>query len=112
MDDFVDPMLLDLDRFAIGQPVPRSEDPVLVSGKGQFTDDVNLAGQAYAVIVRSTYAHGVIREIDTAAARGVPGVLGVYTAADLAAAGSGSPACAARSASCGMAGSASSFRAI
>jgi hypothetical protein len=36
MDDFVDPTLLDLDRYAIGQPVPRSEDPVLVSGKGRF----------------------------------------------------------------------------
>src|SRR5437763_1947121 len=55
MDDVVDPTLLDLDRYAIGQPVPRSEDPVLVSGKGRFTDDVNLAGQAYAAIVRSHY---------------------------------------------------------
>jgi len=89
MDDFVDPIMLDLDRFAIGQPVPRSEDPVLVSGKGQYTDDVNLAGQAYAVIVRSHYAHGVIRGIDSSAARGMPGVLGVYTAADLEAGGIG-----------------------
>src|SRR5271165_996119 len=89
MDDFVDPTLLDLDRYAIGQPVPRSEDPVLVSGKGQFTDDVNLAGQAYAVIVRSHYAHGIIRNIDSAAARGMPGVLSVYTAADLEAGGIG-----------------------
>src|SRR6516162_3653915 len=89
MDDFVDPTLLELDRFAIGQPVPRSEDPVLVCGKGQFTDDVSLPGQAYAVIVRSGYAHGVIRGIDTAAARGMPGVLGVYAAADLENAGIG-----------------------
>src|SRR5438445_3292819 len=89
MDDFIDPMMLDLDRFAIGQPVPRSEDPVLVSGKGQYTDDVNLAGQAYAVIVRSHYAHGVIRGIDSSATRGMPSVLGVYTATDLEAAGIG-----------------------
>jgi carbon-monoxide dehydrogenase large subunit len=89
MDDFVDPTALELERFAIGQPVPRSEDPVLVCGKGQFTDDVNLAGQAYAVIVRSSFAHGMIRHIDTAAARGMSGVLGVYTAADLEAAGIG-----------------------
>src|SRR5437763_15798880 len=89
MDDVVDPTLLDLDRYAIGQPVPRSEDPVLVSGKGQYTDDINLAGQAYAVIVRSHYAHGVIRNIDAAAARGMPGVLGVYPAADLEAGGIG-----------------------
>src|SRR5438067_3881325 len=89
MDDFVDPILLDLDRYAIGQPVPRSEDPVLVSGKGRFTDDINLAGQAYCAIVRSHYAHGIIRGIDTAAARGMPGVLGVYTAPDLEAGGVG-----------------------
>src|SRR6266481_1990672 len=89
MNDVADPTLLDLDRYAIGQPVPRSEDPVLVSGKGQYTDDVNLAGQAYAVIVRSHYAHGVIRGIDSSATRGMPGVLGVYTAADLEAGGIG-----------------------
>ena len=69
MNDVADPTLLDLDRYAIGQPVPRSEDPVLVSGKGRFTDDVNLADQAHCAIVRSHYAHGVIRNIDTAAAR-------------------------------------------
>src|SRR3984893_11449494 len=89
MNAFVDPTALELDRFAIGQPVPRSEDPVLVSGKGRFTDDVNLAGQAYCVMVRSGHAHGVIRHIDTAAAHGMAGVLGVYTATDLAAAGIG-----------------------
>jgi aerobic carbon-monoxide dehydrogenase large subunit len=89
MDDFVDPIMLDLDRFAIGQPVPRSEDPVLISGKAQFTDDVNLPGQAHAAMVRSGYAHGIIRNIDTISAGNMPGVLGVYTAADLAAAGIG-----------------------
>ena len=89
MNDVTELDLLELDRFAIGQPVPRSEDPVLVSGKGQFTDDVNLPGQAYCVIVRSPYAHGIIRGIDTAAARAMPGVLGVYTADDLKAAGIG-----------------------
>ncbi|MBV9377836.1 MAG: xanthine dehydrogenase family protein molybdopterin-binding subunit, partial [Alphaproteobacteria bacterium] len=89
MDDVVDPILLDLDRYAIGQPVPRSEDPVLVSGKGRFTDDVNLAGQAYCVIVRSHYAHGLIRGIDISATREMPGVLGIYTAAELAAGGIG-----------------------
>src|SRR4030081_2565298 len=89
MDDFVHPTLLDLDRYAIGQPVPRSEDPVLVSGKGRFTDDINFPGQAYCAIVRSHYAHGIIRGIDTAAARGMRGVLGVYTAADREKAGVG-----------------------
>src|SRR5205085_10053676 len=89
MDDFVDPILLDLDRYAIGQPVPRSEDPVLVSGKGRFTDDIDIPGQAYCAIVRRHHAHGIIRGIDTAAARGRPGGLGVYTAVDLEAGGGG-----------------------
>jgi aerobic carbon-monoxide dehydrogenase large subunit len=89
MDDYVDPMMLELERFAIGQPVPRSEDPVLLRGEGHYADDVSLPGQAYAVMVRSGHAHGVIRKIDTAVARGMPGILGVYTAADLEAAGIG-----------------------
>src|ERR1700722_10353310 len=80
-------MDFDEDRFAIGQPVARAEDPVLVRGEGRYSDDFSLAGQAYAVMVRSPYAHGVIRSIDAAVARTVPGVLAVYTAADLAAGG-------------------------
>src|SRR5215471_18108625 len=71
-----------LQKFGIGQPVPRSEDPKLVRGEGRYTDDVNLPGQAYAVMVRSTHAHGIIRSIDAVAARALPGVLAVYTAAD------------------------------
>src|SRR6201989_1698051 len=89
MNDVTDLDLLELDRFAIGQPVPRTEDPLLVTGTGRFTDDVNLPGQAYCVIVRSHYAHGAIRNIDSAAARSMPGVLGVYTAADLEGVGTG-----------------------
>ncbi|HEV3184066.1 MAG TPA: xanthine dehydrogenase family protein molybdopterin-binding subunit [Xanthobacteraceae bacterium] len=76
-----------LQKFGIGQPVPRTEDPHLVRGEGRYTDDVNLPGQAYAAIVRSRHAHGVIRSIDFAPARALPGVLGVYAAADLAAYG-------------------------
>src|SRR3954454_5013176 len=90
MDDYLDPTILGADdRFAIGQPVPRSEDPVLLRGEGRYSDDVSLPGQAYAVMVRSHYAHGIIRGIDTAAARAMPGVLAVYTAAELAAGGIG-----------------------
>jgi aerobic carbon-monoxide dehydrogenase large subunit len=74
-------------KFGIGQPVLRSEDPVLVRGEGRFTDDVSLPRQAYAVIVRSRHAHGTLRGIATDAARGMKGVLGVYTAADLTAYG-------------------------
>src|SRR5260370_1044648 len=85
MNDYIDPTDLQFDeRFAIGQPVPRSEDPVLLRGEGHYADDVSLPLQAYAVIVRSPYAHGVIRKIDGAAARAMPGILAVYTAADLA----------------------------
>src|SRR5713101_7293633 len=84
MDDTIDPNVLGFDeRFAIGQPVPRSEDPVLLRGEGRYCDDVSLPGQAYAVMVRSHHAHGVIRHIDAAGARAMPGVLAIYTAADL-----------------------------
>jgi carbon-monoxide dehydrogenase large subunit len=79
-----DPQSLALMKFGIGQPVLRSEDPTLVRGAGNYTDDVKLAGEAYAVMVRSRLAHGVIKGIDTAAARKMPGVLAVYTGADLA----------------------------
>jgi len=91
MDDQIDPMMFadDEDRFAVGQPVPRSEDPVLLRGEGRYSDDVSRPGQAYAWIVRSPHAHGVIRRIDAEAARVMPGVLAVYTATDLAAGGIG-----------------------
>src|SRR5438874_1092977 len=78
-----DPHSLALMKFGIGQPVPRTEDPVLVRGRGCYTDDVKLAGEAYAVMVRSRIAHGVIKRIDVSAARAMPGVLGVYTGDDL-----------------------------
>src|SRR5580698_7901705 len=71
---------LSVEKFAVGQSVPRKEDPTLLRGRGRYTDDVSLPGQAYAVMVRSQNAHGVIRSIDTEAARKMPGVLGVYTA--------------------------------
>ena len=76
-------------KFAVGQPVTRSEDPRLLRGEGQYTDDVNRPGQVWCAMVRSSVAHGVIRNIDAAAAKEMPGVLAVYTAADLAAAGCG-----------------------
>ncbi len=77
------------DRFAIGQSVRRTEDPVLLRGEGRYTDDLNLPGQAYAVVVRSRVAHGVLRRVDTAEAQAMPGVLMVITGADLVAAGLG-----------------------
>jgi carbon-monoxide dehydrogenase large subunit len=78
---------LAVEKFAVGQSVPRSEDPMLLRGAGRYTDDVSLPGQAYAVMVRSRYGHGIIRSIETQTARTMPGVLAVYTAADLEAYG-------------------------
>src|SRR5215472_5004440 len=73
-------------RF-IGKPLPRKEDERLVTGKGRFTDDFNLDGQAYAAIVRSPHPHARIVAIECAAAKAMPGVLGVFTGADCAADG-------------------------
>ena len=80
---------IDLMKFGVGQPVPRREDPTLLKGEGRYSDDVNLENQAHCVMVRSQVAHGIIKGIDTAEARGMPGVLGVWTGADLNAAGYG-----------------------
>jgi aerobic carbon-monoxide dehydrogenase large subunit len=79
----------DLLKFGIGQPVPRREDPTLLRGEGRYSDDVHLDRQVHAAMVRSQVAHGVIRGIATDAARKMPGVLGVWTGADLDAAGYG-----------------------
>src|SRR5271155_651667 len=87
MDGSIDLDHIALTKFGIGQPVPRNEDPMLLRGEGRYTDDLNLPGQAYAVIVRSGYAHGVINGIDSEEARAMPGVLGIYTGPDLTAAG-------------------------
>ncbi|CAN5328289.1 xanthine dehydrogenase family protein molybdopterin-binding subunit [soil metagenome] len=76
-----------LQKFGVGQPVRRKEDDTLVRGKGTYTDDINLPDQVYAWIVRSSHAHGIIRNIDVEAARAMPGVLGVWTGHDLARAG-------------------------
>src|ERR1700745_1500936 len=73
-------------RF-IGKPLPRKEDRRLVTGKGRFTDDFNLDGQVYAGMGRSPYPHARIVAIDVAAAKNMPGVLGVFTGANGAAEG-------------------------
>jgi carbon-monoxide dehydrogenase large subunit len=87
MDDRTQETALSLTKFGIGQPVLRSEDPKLVRGEGQYTDDINRPGQAYAVMVRSRDAHGTIRNIDIAGAKAMPGVLAVLTGDDLKAYG-------------------------
>jgi len=76
-------------KFGIGQPVPRQEDPTLLKGQGRYSDDIQLPNAAHAVMVRSQIAHGIIKGIDIAEAQKMPGVLGVWTGADLNAAGYG-----------------------
>ena len=90
MQDHTSPAFLEnaiaLQKYGVGQPVRRKEDDTLVRGKGKYTDDFSLPGQAYAWIVRSSHAHGLIKGIDIEAAKAMPGVLGVWTGADLASA--------------------------
>ena len=76
-------------EFGIGQSVSRFEDPRLLRGAGRYVNDVSLPHQAYAYFLRSPYAHAKIARIDTSGARAAPGVLGVFTEADVAAAGLG-----------------------
>ncbi len=71
-------------KFGAGQSIRRTEDSRLLTGKGRYTDDMQLPNMAYGVTVRSPYGHADILNIDIAAARDMPGVLAVYTAADLA----------------------------
>jgi aerobic carbon-monoxide dehydrogenase large subunit len=68
----------------IGQSTRRLEDDRFLTGRGRYVEDVNEPGQAWAQVVRSPHAHAAIRHIDTAPAQAVPGVLGVYTYADIA----------------------------
>ena len=70
-------------KFGVGQPVRRMEDATLVRGAGSYTDDLAVEGQLYGVFVRSPQAHGRLLGVDAAAARAMPGVAGVFTAADL-----------------------------
>src|ERR1700726_3136276 len=78
-----DPHPLDATRSGIGQPVRRKEDLRLVAGQGQYSNDLNVPGQAFAVMLRSPHAHARLRRIDTAAARAAPGVLAVLTGSDI-----------------------------
>jgi carbon-monoxide dehydrogenase large subunit len=69
-------------EFAIGQAVPRFEDPRLLRGGGQYVDDIVLPRMAFGHVLRSPHAHARIVRIDTAAARKAPGVLAVLTGED------------------------------
>ena len=74
-----------MNKFGIGQPVPRIEDPRFITGRGRYVDDYELPQQCHGVVVMSPHAHARIKRIDTAKAKAAPGVLAVLTGADLAA---------------------------
>ena len=74
-------------RFGSGQTVKRVEDASLLVGRGRFVDNVAVAGAAHIAFLRSPYAHARIASVDTAEAAAMPGVLAVYTGAQLLAAG-------------------------
>ncbi|MFI5023032.1 MAG: xanthine dehydrogenase family protein molybdopterin-binding subunit [Alphaproteobacteria bacterium] len=71
-------------KFAFGQSIRRREDARLLTGDGRYADDINLPQQSYAYILRSPHAHARIRGISTGKAKAMPGVLAVFTGADLA----------------------------
>ncbi|HVH79038.1 MAG TPA: xanthine dehydrogenase family protein molybdopterin-binding subunit [Stellaceae bacterium] len=68
----------------LGSSVPRLEDKPLVSGRGRFVGDISFPHQLHMRVVRSPYAHAVLRAIDVSAAIAAPGVVSVWTAADIA----------------------------
>jgi len=74
-------------RYGSGQAVQRIEDAALLAGRGQFVDDVPASGEVYIAFLRSPYAHARIASVDVSAARAAPGVLAVWTGAELAQAG-------------------------
>jgi CO/xanthine dehydrogenase Mo-binding subunit len=81
-----DPSLYVTEKFAVGQPVSRTEDPVLLRGEGRYSDDLNRPGELYGMMVRSRVAHGIPRSIDAEAAREItlrPGCQGVFGQRDL-----------------------------
>ena len=82
-----------MQKFGIGQAATRYEDDRLLSGEGRYVDDVNIEDQCYAAFVRSPHAHAKITSIDTTNASSLPGVLAIYTAADLKAEGIGDIPC-------------------
>ncbi len=81
-------------KFGLAQPVRRVEDPRLLKGSGRYTDDIALPGMLFGAVLRSPHAAAKLGAIDTAEALSVPGVVAVYTGADLEADGIGGLPCA------------------
>ena len=76
-------------RFGQGRAGDHDEQRALLTGQGRYTHDLEISGQLYAVFVRAVEAHGRIKSIHTQAARGMPGVQGIFTGQDIEAAGLG-----------------------
>jgi carbon-monoxide dehydrogenase large subunit len=76
-------MLSERSFKAVGKALPRNEDRRLITGRGRFSDDFTLPGQVWAAMVRSPHPHARIGAIDVAEAMAMPGVLGVFTGADV-----------------------------
>src|SRR5438094_2094360 len=72
-----------MDGGYIGRSLHRLEDPRFLTGLGRYVDDIDIADQLHGIVLRSPHGHAAIEGIDTAAARAMPGVRGVFTAADL-----------------------------
>ncbi|WP_428484881.1 xanthine dehydrogenase family protein molybdopterin-binding subunit [Rhodopila sp.] len=82
-------------KFGVAQPIRRVEDPRLLKGAGRYTDDIVLPNMLFGVVLRSPHAAARITRLDTAAAASLPGVRGIFAAADLKADGLGTMPCAA-----------------
>jgi len=72
-----------VNKFGLGQPVPRVEDPRFITGRGRYVDDIDLPHQCHGVVVMSPHAHARITRVDTAKAKAADGVLAVLTGADV-----------------------------
>lgn len=82
-----------MEKFGVGQAATRIEDRRFTAGRGQYIEDLTLPNQSWGVFTRSPHAHARILEIDTDSVSDLPGVLGVYTCADLRAADIGDLPC-------------------
>src|SRR5207248_3485490 len=67
----------------VGSPIKRREDPRLITGQSTYVDDIKIVGMLHMAVLRSPYGHARINSINTDAARKAPGVVAVYTAADM-----------------------------
>jgi carbon-monoxide dehydrogenase large subunit len=90
MNDMANPVII---KGGIGDSPKRTEDHRFLSGRGRYTDDINRPNQTHAVFKRSDLAHGILKSVDTSAARAMPGVIAVFTGEDIAKAGLGGVPC-------------------